>query len=117
MNKPADTEDNLKKEIEELKNKRECFHKRELLKAKLKGYSLAKSETLNEIKKWLKLCPTCSARLSQYKSDLQQELEFLEDKRIILDTLEFKGTDAEIVREEIQERINLIKKELEEIGE
>jgi len=63
----------------------------------------------------LDLCPICQAKLSQYKSDLQQELEFLEDKRIILDTSEFNGTDAEIVREEIQERINLIKKELKEI--
>jgi len=52
---------------------------------------------------------------SKHKSDLQQELDFLEDKRIILDTSEFNGTDAEIVREEIEERINLIKKELENL--
>jgi hypothetical protein len=37
-------ENELRNKINELKGKRECFHKRELLKAELKGYFKAKEE-------------------------------------------------------------------------
>jgi len=63
-----------------------------------------------EIKYPIELCPTCQARLSQYKSDLQQELEFLEEG--IMMTYEIKNI---FFKETIQERINFIKKELEEL--
>ena len=52
-------------------------------------------------------CDVCQARLSQYKSDLQQELEFLE------------GIKIECWQEpciKISKRINFIKKELEDVG-
>ena len=53
------------------------------------------------------LCIRCQARLSQYKSDLQQELEFL--KNILFHSL------SDVTKMKIKKRINLIEKELKEI--
>ena len=53
------------------------------------------------------LCPICQARLSQYKSDLQQELRFLTK-------LEYNWTKES--ENGMISRINFIKKELELLG-
>jgi len=57
------------------------------------------------------LCPTCQAKLSQYKSDLQQELVLLKDLWI-----KGYGTAYDSPRVFLEARINLIEKELKEIG-
>jgi hypothetical protein len=72
------TEDNLKKEIEELKNKRECFHKRELLKAKLEGYSLAKSETLKKVLEDLRFQGRVEWEEIEYQDDNHTHMESIE---------------------------------------
>ena len=62
----------------------------------------------------LDLCPICQAKLSQYKSDLQQELEFLENQ--IKNVRRHKSCVScfRLLRTS-EERINFIKKELKEI--
>jgi len=58
------------------------------------------------------LCPICQAKLSQYKSDLQQELEKWEE----LDKDNAISLNKDYMFK-VKDRINFIKKELEEIGE
>lgn len=64
----------------------------------------------------MNLCPTCQAKISQMQTDLKNEIDFLEDKRIMLDTSEFNDNDVGIVREEIKERIAELKSALEVLG-
>jgi len=63
-----------------------------------------------DLEEELFLCPICQAKLSQYKSDLQQELEFLE-KFLEEAKKELNLNDIKSLWNEI----NLIKKELGEI--
>jgi hypothetical protein len=61
----------------------------------------------------------CQARLTQYKSDLQQELEFIQLIRgrinVIKEHRGFKDGELDKTIFYLTERINLIKKELEDI--
>jgi len=75
------------------------------------------SQCNNDMREFKKYCipherqlEICQSRLSQYKSDLQQELEFLE--KIFQD---LDGDESNVIGDLIQDRITLIKKELKEI--
>ena len=62
------------------------------------------------------LCSTCQARLSQYKSDLQQELAWLMKLKKEMLILEDEIVDGlEDGQVSVLKRINLIEKELENI--
>ena len=69
-----------------------------------------------------RLCPTCQAHLSQYKSDLQQELEFLKNLKeselpsfFSQDVGDGYSEDFNYDYPKLDERINFIKKELENL--
>jgi len=74
-------------------------------------------------------CEVCRAKLSQYKSDLQQELEKWEEVNKVIPEIKSRAkaycgtmtngtvlpTPRDWLKKKINERINLIKKELKEI--
>lgn len=58
---------------------------------------------LKKKKDVITLCPTCQVRLSQRIDDEKEVKEKIEDWFIMLNTPEFDGNDAGLVRDEMKE--------------
>ena len=61
------------------------------------------------------LCPSCKSFLRGIILAQEKEIEFLEDKFIILDTPDNDELDAGIVRNDINERVNQLKESNEDL--